>query len=258
MEKIGSGEGAQSYGHGLYFAENSAVAGEYKNTNLFRRLMDSPEIQALPQEARIDAVYKLMDEQLKSGGNTYKVSISANREHFLDWDKPLKDQSPEIRNQLKQAFAEHLTTPDFVDTATINTGDWIKHMESYYGKEAEVSAAMNKAGIPGIKYLDQGSRGEGKGTSNFVVFDPKSITILERNGERLRNEAVAEETELGLRPLFSEPPPEMTKPEFERYNRRVKDAQQAILDKATKRVEAEKDARLTKEWKAQEARCGRK
>jgi hypothetical protein len=64
---------------------------------------------------------------------------------------------------------------------------------------------------------------------------------------------VQEETELGLRPLFSEPPPEMTKPEFERYNRRVKDAQQAILDKATKRVEAEKDARLTKEWKAQEA-----
>jgi hypothetical protein len=64
---------------------------------------------------------------------------------------------------------------------------------------------------------------------------------------------VQEETELGLRPLFSEPPPEMTKPEFERYNRRVKDAQQAILDKATKQVEAEKDARLTKEWKAQEA-----
>jgi hypothetical protein len=53
--------------------------------------------------------------------------------------------------------------------------------------------------------------------------------------------------------LFSEPPPEMTKPEFERYNRRVKDAQQAILDKATRQVEAEKDARLTKEWKAQEA-----
>lgn len=30
MDKIGTGEGAQAYGHGLYFAENPAVAQEYK------------------------------------------------------------------------------------------------------------------------------------------------------------------------------------------------------------------------------------
>src|SRR5882757_4318907 len=30
MSKIGTGEGAQSYGHGLYFAENPTVAAEYR------------------------------------------------------------------------------------------------------------------------------------------------------------------------------------------------------------------------------------
>src|SRR6185312_13801657 len=31
LSKIGTGEGAQAYGHGLYFAENPAVAGAYRN-----------------------------------------------------------------------------------------------------------------------------------------------------------------------------------------------------------------------------------
>lgn len=32
LEKIGTGEGAQAYGHGLYFAENPAVAREYRDS----------------------------------------------------------------------------------------------------------------------------------------------------------------------------------------------------------------------------------
>ena len=32
MSKIGTGEGAQAYGHGLYFAENPKVAGDYQKT----------------------------------------------------------------------------------------------------------------------------------------------------------------------------------------------------------------------------------
>ena len=42
------------------------------------------------------------------------------------------------------------------------------------------SEAMREAGIPGIRYLDQGSRTGGAGTSNFVVFDPKHMNIIGR------------------------------------------------------------------------------
>src|SRR5215510_3136348 len=38
LSKIGTGEGAQAYGHGLYFAENEGVAGEYR-----RALVGGPE-----------------------------------------------------------------------------------------------------------------------------------------------------------------------------------------------------------------------
>jgi hypothetical protein len=37
--------------------------------------------------------------------------------------------------------------------------------------------------IPGVKYLDQGSRDSGKGTRNFVVFpgEEKKVKILKRD-----------------------------------------------------------------------------
>ena len=49
---------------------------------------------------------------------------------------------------------------------------------------ASMSEQLRQAGIPGIRYLDQGSRGTGEGTSNFVVFPGGEdlLTILKRNG----------------------------------------------------------------------------
>ena len=39
------------------------------------------------------------------------------------------------------------------------------------------SDRLREAGIPGIRYLDQGSRGAGEGTRNFVIFDDSLISI---------------------------------------------------------------------------------
>jgi predicted RNA methylase len=39
------------------------------------------------------------------------------------------------------------------------------------------SAALHAAGIPGIRYLDNVSRGQGEGSRNYVVFDPQHIKI---------------------------------------------------------------------------------
>jgi hypothetical protein len=48
-----------------------------------------------------------------------------------------------------------------------------------------IAEKLRRAGIPGIRYLDQASRGTGAGTSNFVVFpgEEGALTILERNNE---------------------------------------------------------------------------
>jgi hypothetical protein len=53
---------------------------------------------------------------------------------------------------------------------------------------ADASAALRQAGIPGIRYLDGGSRGQGQGSSNYVVFpgNENMLRILERNGQVLK------------------------------------------------------------------------
>ena len=48
---------------------------------------------------------------------------------------------------------------------------------------------LSKAGVPGVRYLESGSRGAGagQGSSNFVVFPGNEglLKILERNGQAL-------------------------------------------------------------------------
>ena len=50
--------------------------------------------------------------------------------------------------------------------------------------DAVASSVLRDMGIPGVRYLDGGSRGAGNGTSNFVVFPGNEglLSILERNG----------------------------------------------------------------------------
>ena len=52
------------------------------------------------------------------------------------------------------------------------------------GSPEAASTLFKEQGIPGIRYLDEGSRGRGEGTSNFVVFPGGEdlLTILKRNG----------------------------------------------------------------------------
>ena len=50
------------------------------------------------------------------------------------------------------------------------------------------ASIMRNAGIPGIRYLDSGSRGAGDGTRNYVVFPGNEglLQILERNGQSVK------------------------------------------------------------------------
>jgi hypothetical protein len=186
LSKIGTGEGAQAYGHGLYFAENEGVAKDYrdhvKDTAMLARnnqrmselaremdkykkhgtMRDFSDPRGYEAAAEYD---RLMDEKMKPG-RMYEVGIRANPEHFLDWDKPLSEQHPAAAEKLKT-----VVRPDPDRTV----GDWIKHSP---GAEQR----LREAGIPGIKYLDQGSRGKGDGTRNYVVFDDKLIDILKKYG----------------------------------------------------------------------------
>lgn len=284
LSKIGTGEGAQAYGHGLYFAENEATAKSYRDAlapranvsaggglnqaaikgiadelgmdraagtagNVWQRMSTSSSVddylsklqsvdveslrKSFPQiAAEMDNELRLAQELKKRGleidrpnpGHMYEVAINADPERFLDWDKPLYRQSDAVRGSLdnlgvntepqgkwtveptkngdkwalRNVWGERAGT--FKDQATAeakaaamtdqhNTGGVPLTYQRLGGNHVygnldtgEASRKLLDAGIPGIRYLDQGSRMAGDGSRNFVVFDDSLVDILKKYG----------------------------------------------------------------------------
>lgn len=110
----------------------------------------------------------------------YEVRINADPADFLDWDKPLSQQSEKAREAALSAMerASGITRADLKEGVT--GADAVRYggiNDSY-----AMTQALREAGIPGIRYLDQMSRGEGKGSSNYVVFDDNIIDIVKKYG----------------------------------------------------------------------------
>lgn len=199
--KIGTGEGAQAYGHGLYLAENPKVAGQYqKDITALKMPTDSiadaevaaakkmlnifGEKDGLVQVRRMfgDRADDVVAKANAVTGQLYKVDLPD--EHIakmLDWDKPLSQQHPDVQTAFGGKLTPEGLKADPPGSALYNSliGNW--------DKQSVASDQLFNAGIPGIRYLDGGSRGTGAGTSNYVVFPGNEdiLKILERNGKGL-------------------------------------------------------------------------
>jgi hypothetical protein len=223
LSKIGTGEGAQAYGHGLYFAENEGVAKGYRDTlsqglkglqplgsaspevrarlnaiqdrygaqdfdrafkkigatrdyhtneaqSAFERYVDDPRRAEAEYNKNLAAATKAEDDlrfldenqhNLEAHkGRMYEVGIKANPEHFLDWDKPLSEQHPTVQKAIEDNF--------LLPTKPTDTGQQLYDAFRSYGRGggdesgSRLSERLREAGIPGIKYLDQGSRDPAK------------------------------------------------------------------------------------------------
>lgn len=219
LSRIGTGEGAQAYGHGLYFAESPDVANQYKNFlgkleiyhngNNVGVFDESPSANAAHQIRasggdvqkainRAGAIYsgKWRDEVIASikklgpgdvsekvGGRLYTVDIPDEAvANFLDWDKPLSQQPQAVRDALvgiRESAAKSFPSLRGNDSIT-GQALYDAYKAHRGGNQKAASEAFSAAGIPGIRYLDQESRDSGKGTSNFVVFDDKLVKVLKK------------------------------------------------------------------------------
>jgi hypothetical protein len=227
ISKVGTGEGAQAYGHGMYFAENPAVAKQYATpndeivakaiVNNIRKIYDQKvetggtskeainearnQMQYMAENAPTPTVKQLYYDGVNNVerivtnplGNVYKVDIPDEYiPNMLDWDKPLTQQSSEVRKALAQYMEGSDTFISPVKGSLYNpTGKQIyeaitKDTDAFSGKGSKIaSEQLNQLGIKGIRYLDEGSRVAGKGTSNYVVFDPTDVKILEKNSQKV-------------------------------------------------------------------------
>jgi hypothetical protein len=218
--KIGTGEGAQAYGHGLYLAESPGVARDYAgalsaakatkpvgNVDLtqayqnlpndvpetllaarrdFRELTDAGELSTADRRDFLTAVKNNL--AASKNGQLYKVDLPDDAiAKMLNWDKPMSEQPQEIQSIAKSLLGKNNNPMAWLvndGAAQDMTMTGKQFLNTLIGGESQ----LQKAGIPGIRYLDGGSRGTGAGTSNFVVFpgNESLLSILERNGQPIR------------------------------------------------------------------------
>ena len=239
--KIGTGEGAQAYGLGLYFAESPDVANSYrialsydpekmkvggKQINQVYKSIENKAasmpankaqgeyeklelLESLMLNNRLDDVQKSADQMLpttkawfeksvkpsfETYGNLYTVDIPDGMvSKMLDWDKPINKQDPSVREIIAKAFPSGYINGKFVDPlnspatgrAMLDELGMIANKRNEPGFRS-TETALRQAGVPGIRYLDEGSRGTGKGTRNIVVFPggENEIKIIKSEGKK--------------------------------------------------------------------------
>jgi hypothetical protein len=218
--KIGTGEGAQAYGHGIYYAENMDVAKGYqpRDTKTEEKLMrlykqaearqdydsmnvlesamlhkTAGELQEMyPQHGKLINQIGKITAQSKS--SLYKADLPDEMiDRMLDWDKPLSEQPESVQTILKnlakkdaEKYGEgggldyYMGDPDSYDGESV-----YRYLAEQQDSQVNTSEYFKNLGIPGIKYLDAGSRGgdSATGTRNFVVFpgEEKKVKILKRD-----------------------------------------------------------------------------
>jgi hypothetical protein len=174
ITKIGRGEGNQSFGHGLYFAESPKVSG---------------------RGGHYDTYF-----QSKTGtpANIYEVNIKADPESLLDWDKPLSEQphvlekiDPRLRGQLENRLDRAGLSPNIEDytggefhsmlTKHSNESDLAPGLQADPG-QPEVAEYLQSIGVSGVRYFDKSSRTAGEGSRNYTVFDDKLVEIMRKYG----------------------------------------------------------------------------
>jgi hypothetical protein len=221
MSKIGTGEGAQAYGHGLYFAENEGIARGYRdklapmNTNVKMALRDAggDYDAAIAEAQRRVSLYEAMEpsrqrdgllainrtklEELLSqkAGNApnpglmYEVEINANPEDFIDFDAPLSDQSEKVRKVLGEGLVAAADPLQRGYRNPMYGGDLIGVDRA---TPEEFSQGLLDRGIAGIRYLDAGSRGMGyeiKLSNRGKPYETEPIMARSRkDAERIASE----------------------------------------------------------------------
>ena len=237
MGAVGSGEGNQAFGHGIYLAENRKVAESYASTRTNRNITKADlEAYFKPGTDRklpggsVDHIISYdpktglvtADRAAEPGVRAHRVTYRDTGADWLDvrralgqplrleaklyeahvpdevvskmlqWDKPLLDQPQAVQDAFYAAGKEagvdalspNLTGHELYDDLAFHlSGSDLPELGDQGEGPRAASELLAKNGIPGIRYLDRGSRAVGEGSHNLVLFDTSHATITHRNGE---------------------------------------------------------------------------
>ena len=218
-DKIGTGEGNQAFGHGLYFASRQDVAEHYQNmerrffdgrpfdrnnvkheaADLLSNWKDRAElVEYLGRKLKIEPSEKnsqLLEivknqqeakETKTSKGSLYKVEIAPKDSEFLLWDEYIKNQPKGVRKKLQKVIdryemkgLEDRTLGEFYELLGVRLE--IKDDLGFGSGYPAASAALKEVGIPGIRYKDRRSFiKDDSDVFNYVVFDEADVQITDK------------------------------------------------------------------------------
>ena len=221
ISKMGTGEGAQVYSKGLYFAQNPDVMEQYFRDFSQRKVDPSSPagmakgiIAALPDrdaaikelQSRIDSIRLCNDygDRIKCPGwldkansamdllqsdwdpyknaHRYEVDINAHPDRLIDWYKPLSEQPEFIQNAGQRAIGGPQTSWGF----TPKTGEDLVRAAGTLGpgtRRTGGEQALANQGVLGVKYDDQLSRGGSVApTQNYSIWRDNLVNILRKYG----------------------------------------------------------------------------
>jgi hypothetical protein len=211
--KIGTGEGAQVYGYGIYTAENPAVATGYRD-KLQKVTYSGNEIDpANPSHVALATVEQFGDRQKASAylkqranlmdyevnmqaakllddgstlptrtatGNLYKIDLPDEMiPKMLDYDKPMSEQSLEVQKILLP-YQKEIGGSFGTGEQTLKAIAFERRMKGLDDSPKAVADQLQKMGIVGVKYLDQGSRRPGVTSMTQAQLDTR-IDILKKD-----------------------------------------------------------------------------
>jgi hypothetical protein len=204
LDKMGTGEGNQAYGHGFYSAEKPGVAKSYAENLSNQRLrkadeyiqfwdkhkdsngmvagldgnafyQKAPDLDAgvLPEAIRDDFL-RIQAKPDTLDSTLYKLDLpDEDVAKYLDWDAPLSQQPEAVQAALRNipSAAEFMdATKNWNRPATGQDLHGYLQKQLGEGKDA-IADRFRKAGIPGLKYYDGMSRNTSKGEIIDVFQD---------------------------------------------------------------------------------------
>nr|DAI13311.1 MAG TPA: cytosine DNA methyltransferase [Caudoviricetes sp.] len=231
---MGEGEGSQVFGWGGYVTSSKKIGKNYatlmdndssrayfriQRSNGTRFAKKYPTLESFlhgdkqiamndkfTEQEKID-FYNEMKKLAEPYHNLYEVDIpDDNGSNYLDWDKPLsKNQQDSIREGLEH-LGVGIKTLESKGQSLERTGENVYNSTLYIGltgteydlpeKTKGISKFLSSVGFTGIKYkAGRNFGGAKKGDTNYVIFKPEDMKIIEHTKFSLRLKSAIEETE---------------------------------------------------------------
>ena len=203
-EHIGTGEGNQAFGWGLYFSSQEAISRNYANVAVNKRKPLDPKNRnlytvELPDTGYLEWYNPVSKEDID------RIVAQAEEEGLNEIVSTVETMDPVTRESV---FTKTINGIDPFSTSVNNSGERLYHNIEYaLDSDKAASEFLNRAGFVGIKYpigtLHGGNRDNYDRGANYVIFNKNDIVIrsheLFQTVEDLTTSAEWQETETRLR-----------------------------------------------------------